>query len=620
VAAAAGAVQYASRRMAGLVGVIAHKRSVPVPELELDDLLDAFVAIRGGSPKQRLRAGERAHVGIVEVGPQATVEFSGPSWLAVVGAVHADVELAHAIPSDLDGQFAGVRYDAHAGIVEVFTDPFGMQALYAATRSDRTYISTSAAVLARHLDAAPDDLGMQVFLRAGYQIGPLTHWQGVERLDPALALTFEGDVPRRGEYWMPEVSERVHGMTLEQTADHCAEVTLDIVHRRLSAAPRLWVDLTGGFDSRMVLGAVARAGVPLVANTNGEDGNIDVNLARRVAAAGGFEWRHIMLAPDWAADVRSAQLAAGWADGTLDIFHLAPVLRQHELKIGMSRCVVTGGGGEHFNSFPWQQEFLRAGRSRTVNYETLLTMRYLKQAQTGVLARDPDAAVHEYFREHLSRRARRYIDAPNTTQLDAIYAYKSVGHFGAFRSASEGIVRTEMPCYFRDIFEAVFSAHYRWRTNHRLQRRIIARLSPALAAIPTTRGGSARPITMRNAHQLVPYYSTVGQRAVRKLARRGKPAIPDAPTQSALEQYRRSAEILRRDGLFEPREMRSAPLYDPPRLRAFIARSATPDFSEWGMLSRIATVELALCVGAGEARNLVSDLGEARGSESYRES
>lgn len=606
--------------MAGLVGVISHSRSVSVPELELDGLIDAFVAIRGGSPQQRLHAGERAHIGIVDVGPQATVEFSGPSWLAVVGAVHADVELARALPSDLDGQFAGVRYDASAGIVEAFTDPFGMQALYSATRADRTYISTSAAVLACHLGAAPDELGMQIFLRAGYQIGPLTHWQGVERLDPAIALTFDGEAPRRAEYWMPEVSERLHGMTLEQTADHCTEVMLDIVRRRLSAAPRLWVDLTGGFDSRMVLGAVARAGVPFVANTSGEDGNLDVLLARRVAAAGGFDWRHITLGHDWAADVRSAQLAAGWSDGALDVFHLAPVLRQHELKLDISRRIVTGGGGEHFNSFPWQQEFLRAGRSHSVNYEALLTMRYLKQAQTGVLIRDPDTAVHEYFHEQLSRRARRYMDAPNTTQLDAIYAYKSVGHFGAFRSAGEGIVRTEMPCYFRDIFGAVFSAHYRWRTNHRLQRRIIARLSPALAAIPTTRGGSAHPITMRNAHQLVPYYSSVAQRAVRKLVRRGKPAIPDAPTPSALERYRRSAEILRRGGLFEPREMRSAPLYDPPRLRALIARSATPDFSEWGMLSRIATVELALCVGAGEARNLVSDFGEACGSELYRES
>ena len=99
--------------------------------------------------------------------------------MAAVGAIHSDGPLAQTIVEDLDGQFAGVRHDADAGSVEVFSDPFGMQALYTAVRDERTYISTSAAALARHLAAAPDELGIRVFLRSGYQIGPATHWTGV---------------------------------------------------------------------------------------------------------------------------------------------------------------------------------------------------------------------------------------------------------------------------------------------------------------------------------------------------------------------------------------------------------------------------------------------------------
>ena len=239
--------------------------------------------------------------------------------------------------------------------------------------------------------------------------------------------------------------------------------------------------------------------------------------------------------------------AAGWADGTLDAFTLARVLRRHELKTGLSGHVITGGGGEHFNSFPWQQEFLRAGRRRAVNYDALLSMRYLKQVDTGMLGQDPDADVREYFRERLSDRAGPYRGTPNTTQLDVIYAYKSVGHFGAYRSAGEGIVRTDIPCYYRDLFVSAFSADHRWRNNHRLQRRVIARLSPVLAALPTTRGGSAQPITARNAHQLVPYYASVAQRAVRKLSRLGKPALPAALGADLVDYYRRGAEALQRE-------------------------------------------------------------------------
>ena len=584
--------------MAGLVGVISHRRTVALPEAELDALVDAFGHVRGMGAQRRQRVADWAHLATIDVGAPATVAVAGESWLAAVGAIHSDGPLAQTIVEDLDGQFAGVRHDADAGSVEVFSDPFGMQALYTAVRDGRTYISTSAAALARHLAAAPDELGIRVFLRSGYQIGPATHWTGVERVEPGTCLAFTDGHPRRRVYWLPQVDERVRAMTLEQAADHCTEVALDVFRRRLGGGPRSWLDLTGGFDSRMVAGAAARAEVPFVANTSGEPGDVDVELARRVAEAAGFQWQRIGVGPDWAADAQCLRRAAGWADGTLDAFTLARVLRRHELKTGLSGRVITGGGGEHFNSFPWQQEFLRAGRRRAVNYDALLSMRYLKQVDCGMLRQDPDAEVREYFRERLSDRASPYRGTPNTTQLDVIYAYKSVGHFGAYRSAGEGIVRTDIPCYYRDLFVSAFSADHRWRNNHRLQRRVIARLSPVLAALPTTRGGSAQPITARNAYQLVPYYASVAQRALRKLSRLGKPALPAALGSDLVDDYRRGADALRGENVLDVRNMLSAGLYESAKLESFMARSAAPDFVEWSMLGRIATVELALQAAA----------------------
>ena len=288
--------------MAGLVGVISHRRTVALPEAELDALVEAFGHVRGMGAQRRQRVADWAHLATIDVGAPATVAVAGESWLAAVGAIHSDGPLAQTIVEDLDGQFAGVRHDADAGSVEVFSDPFGMQALYTAVRDGRTYISTSAAALARHLAAAPDELGIRVFLRSGYQIGPATHWTGVERVEPGTCLAFTDGDPRRRVYWLPQVDERVRAMTLEQAADHCTEVALDVFRRRLGGGPRSWLDLTGGFDSRMVAGAAARAEVPFVANTSGEPGDVDVELARRVAEAAGFQWQRIGVGPDWAAD------------------------------------------------------------------------------------------------------------------------------------------------------------------------------------------------------------------------------------------------------------------------------------------------------------------------------
>src|SRR5579862_7395976 len=111
--------------MAGLVGIISHGRAAAVAEPELAELVDAFVAVWGGTSGQRFPAGEWARFGVVDIGPEATVGSAGSSWVAAVGAVHGDEDFAHAGPSELDGQFAGARYDAERDLVEVFTDPFG---------------------------------------------------------------------------------------------------------------------------------------------------------------------------------------------------------------------------------------------------------------------------------------------------------------------------------------------------------------------------------------------------------------------------------------------------------------------------------------------------------------
>jgi asparagine synthetase B (glutamine-hydrolysing) len=102
--------------------------------------------------------------------------------------------------------FAAVRHCARRDVVEVLTDPFGLQALYVASRGDLTYVCTSALALARHLAAEPDPVGAALFLRTGVQYGPVTHWQGVERVEPGTVMTFGPAGRRVATYWRPSAS------------------------------------------------------------------------------------------------------------------------------------------------------------------------------------------------------------------------------------------------------------------------------------------------------------------------------------------------------------------------------------------------------------------------------
>jgi hypothetical protein len=577
--------------MGGFAAIVAHDEGASsVSNDEIAALAEDYGALRGAEDIDLFAVGEWARVVAFHGSSPVGITRHGESWSVVVG----DMNCAGASTPlrDLDGQFAAVRHNYGAASLEVITDPFGMQDVYVAKRGTRTYVSTSALVLARHLRAEPDPLGIKLFLRAGVQFGPVTHWNGIERVEPATALHFRVGSPMREEvYWSPSVDERVRAMSLAETVDHCIEVGTGLFERRLRDRGLVSADLTGGFDSRLVTALLDRAGVSFATMTVAE-APVDARLAAAVADAGDWPFAAQALPRDWTIDQATLHRAAAWGDARLEVLDLSEVLWRQKDRSAISRLVVTGGGGENFGPSPWMQELWRAGRSQVVNFDNLMNMRLFLPLDVSVLRVDPRADAEEYAREVLSHRAVPYSQELNTTQLDVIHAYREVGHFGAYRSAGEAEVTAQLPCYFRDFWTAAFSARHRWRNGHRLHRGIIERLHPKVAAVETERGGPAAPGRLGNAARFLPYYARLARTATRKLRGRatsdgGARALTPAP-------YVDAVRILARSGVLAPDKMLSGSLYDPVRLENMVRMGENGTLPGWTLLGRIATVELAM--------------------------
>ncbi len=577
--------------MAGVVCIISKDGVTPVAAGELLGLVRAYVEVRGEGVVHTARVGEFARCAKIDGEVGGGIDREGDGWCAAVGKIHTEGSPVRASLGDVDGQFAAVRYDGRAAVLEIFNDPFGMQAMYVAERDGKMYASTSAMALGRFLRAAPDPLGAALFLRTGRQYGPVTHWQGVRRLDPATVLTLGESGFTSATYWRPVVDERIRRMSLQETANHAAEVLVGLLRRRLGGEPCLLADLTGGFDSRLVVAALARAGLSFAAQTSGEAETVDVRLARAVARAGGVRWHQERLPDEWTPDVGALQTALGWGDGTLEVLQLSEVLWRQQQRARACRVLVTGGGGEHLGPQPWLQEFWRAGRSRQINWNNLMLMRALTPVDLSVLRTDPTPAVQRYTREVLSRASGVYAGQLNTTQLDAVYIARTVGHFGAYRCASEAYVRCELPFYYKDVFGAGFSAHFGHRNGHKLHRTTIGTLDAVMGAVDTERGGPAQRMHLRNAHRFAPYYWRLGKTAVRKARRRSSHSASEGPAQVG---FRHAVGVLRAAGALDPRIMRSGALYDAHALEALLARAQQPNFGAWDVVGRVVTLELAL--------------------------
>ena len=585
--------------MSGLIAILAVGRDRAVEESEFQRLVSCYQAVRGSGAVTAAPGDSWARA--ARLGPADADHGAQAAWPLTIGAPHAASDApAGSTPwlASTEGQFALVGYDPASGEAVVAGDPMGMVAVYVAVRPGVLYVSTSSLALARFLEAPADRLAVQSFLLSGYHFGTGTHWQGIERLEPGQAVRVGPRGRSTEHYWRPQVHDDVRRLPLRQAADHLIEVAVDTFQRSLAGQSDTWIDLTGGYDSRLMALLLRQAGVPFRANTRHTTDPADIAIARSIVDLTGWQWEHPELPGDWDA-VLPTELnsSLAWGDGHLEVLQLSRVLWVHQQLARTVPALLSGGGGEHLQFAAWKSEFTAAGRSTRVNFDNWIDMRMIKPVDRSVLAGTPLPEVREDMRRRLSRWVEPYSDELNTTQLDLLYAYKSTGHFGAYRSADDGWLDAQLPFYLRPVFETAFSTDHRHRNGHKLMRHMTERLDPAVAALPTTRGGPAQPWRITNAHRFAPYFTQLARKAVTKVSDKtlGRPLLLQRRSFPwASRAHGRVLDELAASKAFTPERLRSADLYRPEALDNLLEASRQPGFGQDALLGRIITVELAL--------------------------
>jgi asparagine synthetase B (glutamine-hydrolysing) len=582
--------------MADLLAIISHNRS---RQVSVGDLLAAHESLRGTVTFSQRVGTDWAEVAVLDrVQPAMTgTDASGEGWTAWAGAL-ADPTRAAAPLSELEGQFALARLAPNGDELTVATDPVGMMPLFTATTGELTYFSTSALVLARVLGTPPSRIGVERFLRTGTMFGCSTPWEGVERLQPAEAVVFTPSGSRRETYWQPAVEAEIRSLGFDDCTAVCAERGTEAFGGRYRGS-HPWADLTGGFDTRLLTLITQGAGVPFHANTVGDDGHDDVDIAREIAAAAGWSWTRLGLPDDWE-EIAPARIdeAVAWGDGQLEALHLCNVIEGHREKALTETMLLNGGGGEQFRDYAWGHELWSANRSTEVHYDRLLAWRVLGPTDLSIFREDPTPAVAAALRAELEHRAEPFADTPNTFQCDLIHALRNTGHFGAYQAVAAGWVHMELPFYLKSVFSTAISAHPRHRQLHRLMRAMDRLLDPRVAAIRTKTGGPAEPIRAANLYRFTPYLWRRGKRFGSRL--RGRVMGDGSKGEGVVVTERERAfaatiAALRGQGRLDPAQMRSAALFEPAALESVLERAEQAASGvDWSMVGRIVTVELAL--------------------------
>jgi hypothetical protein len=237
------------------------------------------------------------------IGVAVQTDPSRPSPLEELKKPPADI-------TDLPHRWTG-RFVLIANGV-LLTDTAGILGCLYSNREDGLWASSSTALLWTSRTAIFDDRILWSNAGVEWYVAPLSRYAGIRRLLPSQQLDLKtGNVSAKRLFKQVE-------LTYEEALEQIEETLVTAITALAQTSHSLWLPLTAGFDSRLILAAVLRAGVKVQCYTlwHPDMSCADAKMPPMLAALAGFG--HVLIRPGkydrGLEPVFAAHNAEDWAD------------------------------------------------------------------------------------------------------------------------------------------------------------------------------------------------------------------------------------------------------------------------------------------------------------------
>lgn len=560
---------------------------------------DAWLVVSSpDSPGIRFQCNDAGFIAIKGAMLRCDSIASNPTGKARHAKSHNDLDLIFSqfcsgqlAPETFEGSFALVAWDAKQKRGIAFNDQTSVLHEYHASEPNGHYIGTSSLVLAKVLKRPLDPVGTREFLLRGCVTGRTTMYENVGRLELGEHLVFSNGHLKSDTHWSPYQPTTAH-QSVDEAASHIASRTTDLMRRYADAMGPVIVDLTGGYDSRLLASAAHFAGALSSVTVNGSKETVeDARLSLQVAKAAGWNMKHFVPAEEYDQPItakmrRELTYRTGGDMPFNSIYHhqfTRPKLAEEFCLHGI------GVGGEFTRYHCWGQEFTGIGRRQTANLKNLLNYRYFtgKPFPAALLTSDWLRPCWDDLHTKLKSVCDLQPDALTTQQLDAVHLWKMMGHSSLYVSSLHHWLPTCAPLMNRSFVDACVAVPWRMRLSSGLQRKIIYQLAPAAARAMSAYGAPAAPLMLTNAHQHAWQLVRRMKHLVEKVAR--------VYTKRNFGPQRQPPPTLRYDTpelreFLTPGQMLSSAMYGDQGLRELIGQP-----NAWAehrnVVARIATIE-----------------------------
>jgi hypothetical protein len=430
------------------------------------------------------------------------------------------------------GQFCLI---VHTGRdVFVITDKLGSFPVYTFEDNDTIQISNILLLLAKNNDVSINHQAFAEYVSFDFCFDS-TFFNEVEHLKMATIYQFGSE--RKAQVY-DDVFSNIHlnkHTNLHQIAGMAKE-TLAHNLSFLNSHDRIFVDLTGGFDTRTIAAILRNMNTDFEAGACGEQVFRESELAERVAQALSVKFHFDIKITDMYLFKKILDRHFVISAGIPFLYHSSEIINYYEnIRRGFDIHVV-GFGGTELSA----QTLPKLGLSSRVSKKALFRKKYLYRD----IFIDSFIAKAQYY-ENITKKIDRVL------QIVRSDLYNEIGNLLSFSEWSRyyagcaiGTHNVIIPAYspFREsnYLKLMLETSYDLKEYHNIQRTILTELNPTVSSIMTTHGysadtgsRSASGVFMRSkngvknlARQMIYQFGLFGiMKFVEKMLRKIKPPI-----------------------------------------------------------------------------------------------
>ncbi len=546
-------------------------------------------------------------------GSPITVDPGTGSWLLAAGTwfhpsakgpdkekrlLERSIEIGfERVTDEMEGFFALALGDPVRNETVIATDLVGSCHCFVRTWPGVAAVAGSSIVLSAISDCEIDPVACQEFLCTGVVYEDRTLYREIRKLGPASFYHFRrGKLETVRRYWDVSYVDP-DSLSGPEAVREFAEKLVGAGRRIGASCERPVCDLTGGYDSRLLVAALMKAGFPFSTVVTGHPNSPDVVVSKGLA--GIAELRHLHLSSGPVDSHQQLLNALQVTDGEYDIVEYARVWDIHHRLSQEFGISLNGSFGEVARGYWWELLFPSAGAHRALDSAKIARLRFAAgNYDTSLFPSRTRLDLASHFTEVIDRTNRGLAGLPNSLQLDNVYLMMRMQRWqGRIASSTNQIWPCLSPFLFRSVLESMLRTATHLRRRGLLARQTIAKLEPRFASYPLEHGYPPVPFSLRTSYRFLPLVKLYAKKSVSRLASRAgmrwPPSSRATSDQARLNLWQNgvAAEIL------QCRKMISVSVLDADALDRFLAWSRQPDFPYNGQWGRLLSMEMALRKG-----------------------